>query len=105
MGEENTQVQAAETQKPVEISPADAFLAKLEEQSKAGNTVPDPKFAQDKAEDPKGEEGQETPAKEEPKEVKAPSMMRMCCNAMEALRLREELIQRLYETHLLGEIY
>lgn len=76
MGEENTQVQAAETQKPVEISPADAFLAKLEEQSKAGNTVPDPKFAQDKAEDPKGEEGQETPAKEEPKEVKAEAVAR-----------------------------
>jgi len=47
----------------------------------------------------------ESDSEQEPKEVKAPSMMRMCCNAMEALRLREELIQRLYETHLLGEIY
>lgn len=41
----------------------------------------------------------------DPREVKAPSMMRMCCNTMEVLRLREELIHRLHETYLLGEIY
>ena len=37
--------------------------------------------------------------------VKSPSMMRMCCNMLEVLRLREELIQRMHETFILKEIY
>jgi len=39
------------------------------------------------------------------KTVKAPSMMRMCCNLLEVLRLREELIQRLHESAVLKHIY
>jgi hypothetical protein len=37
--------------------------------------------------------------------VQAPSMMRLCCNMIEVLRLREELIQRLHETALLKQLY
>ena len=37
--------------------------------------------------------------------VKAPSMMRMCCNILEVLRLREELIERINETNILAKIY
>ena len=32
------------------------------------------------------------------KVVKSPSMMRMCCNMLEVIRLREELIKRVHET-------
>ena len=39
------------------------------------------------------------------KTVKSPSMMRMCCNMLEVLRLREELIQRMHETSILKSIY
>lgn len=35
------------------------------------------------------------------KAVQAPSMMRMGCNMLEALHLREQLITRLYETAIL----
>ena len=31
--------------------------------------------------------------------------MRMCCNMLEVIRLREELIQRLHETAILKEVY
>lgn len=37
--------------------------------------------------------------------VKAPSMMRMCCNMLEVLRLREQLIARLHETAILQKVY
>ena len=37
--------------------------------------------------------------------VKSPAMMRMACNIMEVLRLREELIERVNETNILAKIY
>ena len=37
--------------------------------------------------------------------VKAPPMMRMACNIMEVMRLREELIERINETNILAKIY
>ena len=37
--------------------------------------------------------------------VRSPSMMRMACNIMEVIRLREELILRVSECNQLTEIY
>ena len=37
--------------------------------------------------------------------VKSPPMMRMACNIMEVIRLREELIERINETNILAKIY
>lgn len=37
--------------------------------------------------------------------VKGPSMMVMGCNLVEVIRLREEIIQRVYETDVLSVIY
>lgn len=39
------------------------------------------------------------------KTVRSPSMMRMACNMMEVIRLREELIQRVSECNILTKIY
>jgi hypothetical protein len=32
-------------------------------------------------------------------------MLKMACNVMEAIRIREELIESIHETHVLGKIY
>ena len=37
--------------------------------------------------------------------VKSPSLMIMSCNLIEALRIREEIIQKIYETDVLSVIY
>ena len=37
--------------------------------------------------------------------VKSPSLMVMCCNLIESMRLREEIIQKIYETDVLSVIY
>jgi hypothetical protein len=52
-----------------------------------------------------GEESEDEAAREERTSVKSPSMMRMACNIMEVLRLREELIERIDETSVLTKIY
>jgi hypothetical protein len=39
------------------------------------------------------------------KVVKSPSLMVMSCNLIEALRIREEIIQKIYETDVLSVIY
>jgi len=39
------------------------------------------------------------------KKVESPSLMSMSCNLVEVLRLREEIIQKIYETDLLTIIY
>ena len=39
------------------------------------------------------------------KVVKSPSLMIMSCNLIEALRIREEIIQKIYETDVLSVIY
>lgn len=39
------------------------------------------------------------------KVVRSPSMMKMACNILEVIRLREELIQRITECSVLEEIY
>lgn len=39
------------------------------------------------------------------KQVKSPSLMMMSCNLIEALRLREEIIQKIYEADVLSIIY
>jgi polyribonucleotide nucleotidyltransferase len=59
-----------------------------------------------------GEELEEVPEigkkdeEEDEKDViKSPSMMTLACNTVEALRLREELIQIVHETAVLSEIY
>lgn len=52
-----------------------------------------------------GEESEEDAVREERTTVKSPSMMRMACNIMEVLRLREELIERIDETNILTKVY
>jgi len=47
----------------------------------------------------------EQESESENKVVEAPSMMKMVCNIIEVLRLREELIQRAHETSVLTKIY
>ena len=37
--------------------------------------------------------------------VNSPSMLVLCCNVMEVIRLKEELVQRIHETDLLSIIY
>jgi hypothetical protein len=39
------------------------------------------------------------------KQVKGPSKLRMSCNMVEVIRLREEVIQRIYETDILSCVY
>lgn len=39
------------------------------------------------------------------KQVKGPSKLRMSCNIVEVVRLREEVIQRIYETDILSCVY
>lgn len=42
---------------------------------------------------------------EEEKQMPSPSLMIMSCNLVEALRLREEIIQKIHETDVLSTIY
>ena len=42
---------------------------------------------------------------EHDKTVRSPSMMRMACNTLEVIRLREELIQRISECNELTKVY
>lgn len=37
--------------------------------------------------------------------VKVPSLMIMCCNLYEVIRLREEIIMRMHECNILSKIY
>jgi len=37
--------------------------------------------------------------------VKVPSILLMCCNLYEVIRLREEIILRMHESRVLGQIY
>ena len=52
-----------------------------------------------------GAESEDEAEREERTAVKSPSMMRMACNIMEVIRLREELIERIDETNVLTKIY
>lgn len=38
-------------------------------------------------------------------QLNVPSIMKMCCNIMEVIRLREEIIMRMHESSILGRIY